>query len=1175
MSNYTDYGSIFCDSVDTIIKSRLEGISFDKTEIYTIIDNTQKDQGIYQVGNDSIEFEAYSPIEVSYNKGDSVYVKIPKGDWNEQKIITGKKINKNTTPINYKSPFDYYLDITSNMASNITKNFGLTANKPDLAQILVWSWKTDENNEPLMGYTRLGLYGSFQSWLDSYKTISGDYGLRILITAIEDSPQVEDSSVDNKNQDTAKQVVYELLLNVNDFYGNPYNFETFFQQEKVFDISTISKIIGIDVFFYQVPSSFKDKDGNEIPYKNDISFMDSEVPPNLFFKDLYIGLGYDSAEFQQEGVIIYTLNSKLYTPTPQSDEKNFKKIQLRWIHLDQNSNSFKSITLNDELNYEIRWYRYSLGARSVDEYCGPHWASLGIEKHSGRNVSYTINDNDWNLKSVDYPFQFFSSWLFPDVTLQTEQIKAIIVYDQLPIRSNILIFENKDEVVSKPTIDAMQALELYCEDESNGNYLIYTQGNTLLESAEASKERQLTATFKLSTDPVRGPIEIAEEIKWYFPNKNTMLVFSENNNQLKGCKQSVEGDYNVYTCTGQGDTGNILVNNNKDYCYNYINYRIKSYYSAFNSNNTIKCEVTKSKTKYTYIKEFTFGQAGTTGTDYTFVLDILGGKTGISLTNQTMQVIAQLYDYNNKLVDIDGKTLKWEILNNNNCLEVRAGETNKETQKEIALLVNSFDNIQAPILKVTLTDFGDYELVAYLGIPIKCNDDFKYILGATTIWYDSMGSPTYYRNPYQIYNKEGLVDKDVIWEVKNFTDKEDAYSHTLDKNYKLRALNFYIEDACQNIAIIAKNSNNEILWQQAIVSTQNKYPSSTLNKWDGSLEINEKENYILSAQIAAGRKNNDNSFSGVMLGAWDQQKNEGVITRTTGLYGFDYGEMTYAFKDDGTAFIGKSGKGRISFDGNEGIIESGSYTLNEGMSINLTEGTINAHQFTLNAGGTQNANGTTNWVTLTTDIKSNPLSIGSNFWVEWDGTLHATSGIFSGKITSKEGTIGGWIIDETQLKSEDENVYLDSSSDTIHGAIIEAGTLSSNSTKNNFITLDGYLKVGDFGKLGYFESNMDNTKRPGIGMDYGNGISAVKATEANAGMSYNVTNYISVEDSLVKVGANDKISLTLKNGKNQWSISQNSGIHLSVPDSGTIYMHGGTLDCSGIDDFIGVYARFK
>lgn len=1173
MSNYTDYGSIFCDSVDTIIKSRLEGISFDKTEIYTIMDNTQKDQGIYQVGNDSIEFEAYSPIEVSYNKGDSVYVKIPKGDWNEQKIITGKKINKNTTPINYKSPFDYYLDITSNMASNITKNFGLTANKPDLAQILVWSWKTDENNDPLMGYTRLGLYGSFQSWLDSYKTISGDYGLRILITAIEDSPQVEDSSVDNKNQDTAKQVAYELLLNINDFYGNPYNFETFFQQEKVFDISTISKIIGIDVFFYQIPGSFKDKDGNEIPYKNDISFMDSEVPPNLFFKNLYIGLGYDSAEFQQEGVIIYTLNSKLYTPTPQSDEKNFKKIQLRWIHLDQDSNSFKSITLNDELDYEIRWYRYSLGARSADEYCGPHWASLGIEKHSGKNVSYTINDNDWNLKSVDYPFQSFSSWLFPDVTLQTEQIKAIVVYDQLPIRSNILTFENKQEVVSKPTIDAMQALELYCNDETNGNYLIYTPGNVLLESAESSIVRKLTATFKLSTDLYRGNLEIAEEIKWYIPNSNTMLVFDTNNSQLKNSIKTVEGNYDVYTCKGLGDTGNILIDSTQNICYNYINYRIKGYYTASNINNSIKCEVVKNKTKYTYVKEFSFGQAGTTGTDFTFVLDFTEGKTGIPLGNKSIEVVAQLYDYNNKLVNIDDSSINWTILNNNNCLAIRNGSTNKNNQKEIALLVNSFSNIQAPILQATLKDFGDYDLIAYLSLPIKKNDNYNYILGAINIWYDSMGSPTYYRNPYEIYYNGNLLN-DIKWEIKNFTDKEN-YSHSLDNKNRLQALNFYIEDVCKNIAIIAKDNGGNIIWQQAIISTQNKYPSSTLNKWDGSLEINEKKNYILSAQIAAGRKNkDDNTFSGVMLGAWDDKENENSITSTTGLYGFYHGEMSYGLKDDGTAFIGRSGAGRITFDGDGGVISSNSYDITNGksgMRINLSTGTIDAHDFTLSVGNYK----TDNSIIITTDKNSIPLSVGSKFYVEWDGTIHATSGIFSGKITSKEGTIGGWIINETQLKSEDENVYLDSSSDTIHGAIIEAGTLSSNNTKNNLITLDGYLKVGDFGKLGYFESNMDNNNRPGIGMDYGSGIAAVKATEANAGMSYNVANYVSVEDSLVKVGAENRISLVLKNGKNQWSISQKSGIHLSVPDSGTIYMHGGTLDCSGIDDFIGVYARFK
>ena len=29
-NNYVDYANIFCDSVDTIIKKRLEGISFDR-----------------------------------------------------------------------------------------------------------------------------------------------------------------------------------------------------------------------------------------------------------------------------------------------------------------------------------------------------------------------------------------------------------------------------------------------------------------------------------------------------------------------------------------------------------------------------------------------------------------------------------------------------------------------------------------------------------------------------------------------------------------------------------------------------------------------------------------------------------------------------------------------------------------------------------------------------------------------------------------------------------------------------------------------------------------------------------------------------------------------------------------------------------------------------------------
>jgi hypothetical protein len=45
-------------------------------------------------------------------------------------------------------------------------------------------------------------------------------------------------------------------------YGDPYNFETYYSQEKVFDISDIGTLYYLKVEFYEVPGTFKDKYGN-------------------------------------------------------------------------------------------------------------------------------------------------------------------------------------------------------------------------------------------------------------------------------------------------------------------------------------------------------------------------------------------------------------------------------------------------------------------------------------------------------------------------------------------------------------------------------------------------------------------------------------------------------------------------------------------------------------------------------------------------------------------------------------------------------------------------------------------------------------------------------------------------------------------------------------------------
>jgi hypothetical protein len=62
------------------------------------------------------------------------------------------------------------------------------------------------------------------------------------------------------------------------------------------------------------------------------------------------------------------------------------------------------------------------------------------------------------------------------------------------------------------------------------------------------------------------------------------------------------------------------------------------------------------------------------------------------------------------------------------------------------------------------------------------------------------------------------------------------------------------------------NEYKEFYWRQPIIIMQNRYPSTMLNDWDGNLNINKDSGTIMSAMIGAGRKNNNNTFSGVLMG---------------------------------------------------------------------------------------------------------------------------------------------------------------------------------------------------------------------------------------------------------------------------------------------------------------------
>lgn len=76
-------------AIDTIVTKKVEGINFDTTINCTITDAKYASEGKYTVSSGSATFTAYS-VTTNYKEKDAVYVIVPNGDYNQQKIIVGK-----------------------------------------------------------------------------------------------------------------------------------------------------------------------------------------------------------------------------------------------------------------------------------------------------------------------------------------------------------------------------------------------------------------------------------------------------------------------------------------------------------------------------------------------------------------------------------------------------------------------------------------------------------------------------------------------------------------------------------------------------------------------------------------------------------------------------------------------------------------------------------------------------------------------------------------------------------------------------------------------------------------------------------------------------------------------------------------------------------------------------
>ena len=407
-------------------------------------------------------------------------------------------------------------------------------------------------------------------------------------------------------------------------------------------------------------------------------------------------------------------------------------------------------------------------------------------------------------------------------------------------------------------------------------------------------------------------------------------------------------------------------------------YQIKSSYEPLYENNVIYCQfVDNNGIVYEGNIGFTFGVFGSNGTDYTVIVKPIVDKKNIFIEGGNLGLSVEVRDKNNDLVDISDINYVWDnydeanetIQNNSGISSYICSEEEIEDNKKKYLRIELKDNtlIRYGILKIFVSIGGlNHKLTA--SYPIAWTAEEKYKLsGPTIITYDSKGSLLKYDvSPYILSSNGEQVDEANIaikyldsnftvpspldLEILNYLPKIDQ----IDKS--LLPTPLFISDL--NIySFIEVSVNQKVVFIQPLLITQDWFESDLINKWNGQFKIDENNNYILTAMVGAGIKNSDNTFSGVLMG--DVQGTSEYLKTGIGLYGFHRGGQSFGFNIDGTAFLGKSGSGRIEFDGNNNLIRSALWNgkINndgkiitagtQGMAISLKTGHIDAHAFKL------------------------------------------------------------------------------------------------------------------------------------------------------------------------------------------------------------------------------------
>lgn len=986
------------EAIDTIVSKKIENLAYDKTVIAKIIENKDRDKGEYIVNDGTTTFKAQSE-NTNYSKNARVYVKIPNGDWNKNKLIVGKYTTKEDSYYNFQAPEDIFVDITGNL---ITENhpLALRAN----GSIPYVNAELSNSSLLLSNYDYLLLQGDFGSYLDSEVT-KGNYGIILRVQ-------------------TSGAGMLEFTLDSDDMFGNPYTFSALSRQQKLFDISDIEDIgtiNNVEVRFYQNDNFYKGKRKVEGIAKDKEDNILEEIP-NLAVKNLYVSLGNNIDKYKDVEAFLYSTSSSIYKGYFTEEEKkdfteedyknyneklneiNEKDVYLKWIH----NNKVYTTKPNDN-KIKVHWYRMTLLDGVEDELGGKYWAEE---------------------EPTSEPFKFTFT---PRPGVQFEEIKAIIevteeetenveIESKKYYKTPPLLFTNNANVPDTASAQLIQGFELNFDENDgyNGIYNIYSEAGTILNKNESFKKRKIVANYNTILTGMTN-LDKAERIEWLIPKNNTMIVSPQEGIEYSLLKGDIflDEDDKYYTIIRYGenikgiDLESMLEENEneekpetekKDTAI--LLYRIKDTYLSSFGNNTIICNIYKNNQKFTQSITPTFGVQGTSGTDYTLTVNfaprnlyngvvLKQAAEGIAIENlEDLKIETHLFDYENKEIEnanieLSCNTNGFTINRETNMLSLKSGkyedlfgsiitaeasiileEREENTEEEGA---EETENI------LTASEGREVKIKAYLPIALFTSSEYLGYEGSPEIIYNPSGTdPIYYKNQFKV---NGLTDtENIIWKIDGVTIEEACYYPRVSENGYLKPLSIYMNDSlerpkpiaisCYEKVTLGEGDNVteafKLIFSLPLRIIQYAYSNSLLNAWDGKWLTDTENGIAMATMFGAGKKEEDNTFSGVMMGDTNENENENISSvfknyyTGIGIYGYNHGVKSFGLNINGQAFFGKAGHGQILMDGNSGTIQSARFletqkdntsdmteeqreTNLRGMKIDLDDGTLESY----------------------------------------------------------------------------------------------------------------------------------------------------------------------------------------------------------------------------------------